>query len=403
MNDEPNENTRSSVEPVSSEPQAEKAPAPEPQTENAPAPNASGGKKFAAVTLRVLKYVFIDGLSGMATGLFATLIIGTIIDQLGSFIPGVVGRYIRYMGTFAKAMMGFGIGIGMAYKLKKSPLVAVGAGTAGMIGAFASKIIAGAAINETFSITTLVSVGEPLGAFIAALTALTVGSLVSGKTKVDIIVTPFVSIASGAAVGLAIGPPISAFMSFIGGVINSSASQQPVLMGILVSVLMGIALTLPISSAAIGVSLSLGGAAAGAAVVGCCCQMVGFAVMSFRENRWGGLVAQGLGTSMLQMPNILRHPLVWLPPILTSAIVGPIATAGFGMISNAVGSGMGTAGLVGPFQTYMTMTAAGFSPLSVLMEIACFQFLLPAALCLAISEIMRKAGAIRRGDLALDL
>ncbi|MBR2988464.1 MAG: PTS sugar transporter subunit IIC [Clostridia bacterium] len=355
-------------------------------------PTKSNG--FWKGVLKVLNYIFIDGLSGMAIGLFATLIIGTIIGQVGTWIPGPIGKFIASIGTFAKALMGAGIGIGMAYKLKKAPLVSISAGVAGQIGAFASNIIAGN--------TAIVGVGEPLGAFIAAFVALEVGSLVSGKTKVDIIVTPLVSIISGATIGLLVGPPISAFMKFIGGVINLATQQQPILMGILVSALMGIALTLPISSAAIGVTLELSGIAAGAAVCGCCCQMVGFAVMSFRENKWGGLVAQGVGTSMLQMPNIIRHPLVWLPPTITSAILGPISAL-IGMTSTAVGSGMGTAGLVGPFQTFTAMTAAGVNPWITLLEIAGFQIVLPAVICLAISELMRKLGAIKYGDLKLDL
>ena len=354
----------------------------------------SKGRKVWNVTKRVLNYVFIDGLSGMAIGLFCTLLIGTMIAQIGSLIPGVVGKFIGYIGTFAKAMMGAGIGLGMAYKLKKAPMVSISAGVAGMIGAFASNIIK--------DNTAIVGVGEPLGAFVAAFVALEVGSLVSGKTKVDLIVTPFVGIMSGAVVGLLLGPPISAFMSFIGNVINASAQQQPVLMGILVAVLMGIALTLPISSAAIGVSLGLSGIAAGAAVMGCCCQMVGFAVMSFRENKWSGLVAQGLGTSMLQMPNIIRRPIVWLPPIIASAILGPISAV-MGMTSTSVGAGMGTCGLVGNFQTYFAMTESGVSIWLTLIEIIGMQILLPAAICLGLSELMRHFKLLRKDDLKLDL
>ncbi|MBR7140671.1 MAG: PTS sugar transporter subunit IIC [Clostridia bacterium] len=352
-------------------------------------------KPFGKTVLYILNYIFIDGLSGMAMGLFATLIIGTIISTIGGYIPGDIGKFIVAMGTFAKAMMGAGIGIGMAYKLKKAPMVSISAGVAGMIGAFASNILKGN--------TTIVGVGEPLGAFVAAFVALEVGSLVSGKTKVDIIVTPLVGILSGATVGLLVGPPISAFMAFIGEIINTSAQQQPVLMGILVAVLMGIALTLPISSAAIGVSLGLSGIAAGAAVTGCCCQMVGFAVMSFRENKWSGIVAQGVGTSMLQMPNIIRRPIVWLPPIIASAILGPISSAVLGMTATKVGAGMGTSGLVGCIDTFTTMIAGGIDAWIVLLEIVGIQIILPALICLGISELMRKLGAIRQGDLKLDL
>jgi uncharacterized membrane protein len=274
-------------------------------------------------------------------------------------------------------------------------MVSISAGVAGMIGAFASNILKGN--------TAIVGVGEPLGAFVAAFVALEVGSLVSGKTKVDIIVTPLVGILSGATVGLLVGPPISAFMAFIGEIINTSSQQQPVLMGILVAVLMGIALTLPISSAAIGVSLGLSGIAAGAAVTGCCCQMVGFAVMSFRENKWSGLVAQGVGTSMLQMPNIIRRPIVWLPPIIASAILGPISSALLGMTATKVGAGMGTSGLVGCIDTFTAMTAGGVDAWIALLEIVGIQIILPALICLGISELMRKFNLIRQGDLKLNL
>lgn len=368
---------------------------------NTPENDGATEKNFFTFTKRVLSYIFIDGLSGMATGLFATLIIGTIICQIGSFFHNAFGYYLSCIGTFAKVLMGAGIGIGMAYKLKKTPLVSVSAGVAGMIGAFASKIIARSVFNETMSVTTLVAVGEPLGAFIAAFVALEVGSLVSGKTKIDIILTPLVSIFSGALIGLIAGPPISKFMTAIGNVINTSANQQPVLMGILVAVLMGIALTLPISSAAIGVSLGLGGIAAGSAVIGCCCHMVGFAVMSFRENKWGGLIAQGLGTSMLQMPNLVKHPLCWLPPIIASAALGPIGAV-IGFSSNPVGSGMGTSGLVGVITSFNVMAETVGTGKSILLVVL-FCIVLPAATVLLVSELFRKFNLIKKDDLKLNL
>ena len=351
----------------------------------------------------VLSYIFIDGLGGMAIGLFCTLIIGTIIGQIGSLIgkETFVGYFLVLIGNFAKILMGAGIGVGMAYKLKKDPLVSVSAGVSGMVGAYAAQII-----NKTVltgSVTTLASVGEPLGAFIAAFVALEVGSLVSKKTKVDIIVTPLVAILSGSVVGLLVGPPISSFMTFIGSVINTAAEQQPVLMGLLVAVLMGVALTLPISSAAIGVTLKLSGVAAGAAVVGCCCQMVGFAVMSFKENRWGGLAAQGLGTSMLQMPNLVRHPICWLPPVIASAVIGPFATTLGKIVSTPVGSGMGTAGLVGPIETFSAMLEAGNEWWSALLLILLFCIVLPAVITFGVSLIFRKTNLIKDGDLKLEL
>lgn len=352
----------------------------------------------------VLKYIFIDGLGGMATGLFCTLIIGTIICQIATLIgtDNFFGKQLYNVGSFAKILMGIGIALGMSYKLGKKPLVAISAGVAGMIGAYAKQLLNTDSPVFNGAITTLSSVGEPLGAFVAAFVAMEVGSLVVGKTKVDIIVTPLATIISGAVAGLLVGPPITAFMSLIGDIVDVSAQQQPILMGILVAVIMGVALTLPISSAAIGIALNLHGIAGGAAMIGCCCQMVGFAVMSFKENKWGGLAAQGLGTSMLQMPNLVKHPVCWLPPVITSAILGPVGVM-FGVISSPVGSGMGTAGLVGPIATYSEMTAAGTSPLITLLLIALFSFILPAAICLGISLLFRKFNLIKDGDLKLDL
>ena len=364
-------------------------------------PQEKSQKPILEKVKSVLNYIFIDGLSGMALGLFATLIIGTIICQIGSFFGDTkVAYYVKSVGTLAKALMGVGIGVGMAYKLKKAPLVAVSAGVAGMIGAFASKIIAGTVFNDAMSITTLVSVGEPLGAFVGAFVALEVGSLVSGKTKVDIIVTPLVAIAAGSIVGLLVGPPISQVMKWIGNVINTGAEQQPILMGIIVASIMGVCLTLPISSAAIGVSLGLNGIAAGAAVIGCSCHMVGFAVMSFRENKWSGLVSQGLGTSMLQMPNLVKHPLCWLPPIISSAILGPIGAV-CGVASSAVGSGMGTSGLVGVIETFSTMHQAGTNIGIVILLVSLFLIILPAILNIVLSEIFRKFNLIKENDLSL--
>ncbi len=350
-------------------------------------------KNVWAKIKRLLNYIFIDGMSGMAIGLFATLIIGTIIENIGKLFGGDFGNYIKIAGQFAKFTMGAGIALGMGYKLKKAPLVSVSAGVVGMLASFVSKI------NVGISFT---SVGEPLGAFISAFVALEVGSLVSGKTKVDVIVTPLTSIFSGALVAFLIGAPISELMTFLSGVIRTAGEQQPFLMGVLVAVLMGVFLTLPISSAAIGVTLGLDGIVAGAAVVGCCCQMVGYAVLSFRENKWGGLIAQGLGTSMLQMPNLVKKPILWLPPIIASAILGPISSCALQMTSSAVGSGMGTAGLVGVIETFSTMSANQDWWL-VLIQIIGIDILAPALICFLVGEIMRKMGWIKFGDLKLDL
>ncbi len=345
--------------------------------------------------------IFIEGLSGMATGLFATLIIGTIIQQIGSLIPGVIGEMCYIIGKIAASVTGVGIGCGVAVRFKESPLVIMSAATCGMMGAFASKILAGTVLVD--GVICYAGPGEPLGAFIAALAGIYVGRLVSGKTKVDIIITPLLSILAGSTVGLLLGPPISKVMTLIGEVINVSTQQQPFLMGILVSVLMGITLTLPISSAALGIILNLSGLAAGAATVGCCANMVGFAVASYRENKVNGLLAQGLGTSMLQIGNIVKKPIIWIPAILTSAILGPISTMVLHMTNDATGSGMGTAGLVGQITTFQTMTAEGVDPVIVLVKILIIQIVLPVLLAFGISEFMRKKGWIAEGDMKLNV
>lgn len=342
-------------------------------------------------TKKILNRIFIDGLSGMALGLFSTLIIGTIIAQIGTLIGGPVGSYLKVISNVAKTLTGAGIGVGVACKFKEGPLVTVSAAVAGMIGAFPAAPEA----------ITLGAPGEPLGAFVAAYVAIEVGHLVAGKTKVDILVTPLISICAGAAIGLFVGPYITDFMKWLGGLVNVNVEQSPIFGGIIVSVLMGMILTLPISSAAIGISMGLTGLAAGAATIGCCCQMVGFAVASYRENKVGGLIAQGVGTSMLQIPNIVRRPIIWIPAIVSSAILGPVASAVLHMVSTPVGSGMGSAGFVGQIAAFGAMTEAGMSTWMALLQIAIMHFILPALLTLGVSEFMRKKGWIREGDMAL--
>ena len=342
---------------------------------------------------KYLNRLFIDGLSGMAYGLFSTLIIGTIICQIASLIgSNAVGTYLTAIGTVAKTLTGAGIGVGVACKLKSSPLTTVAAAVCGMIGAFPNLA------NEAF---VMGKPGEPLGAFIAAYVAIEIGVLVSGRTKVDIIVTPVSCITVGASAGYFVGPYISAAMVWLGNLVNVNVEKYPILGGIAISVLMGVILTLPISSAAIGVSMGITGLAAGAATIGCCCNMVGFAVISYRENKFGGLIAQGLGTSMLQVPNLVKKPILWLPPVISSAILGPISSAVLKMVSSPVGSGMGSAGLVGQFAAYESMIAAGFSPVVALLEIMVMHFILPGVVTLSIAEAMRKMGLIKPGDLKL--
>ena len=348
---------------------------------------------------KLLDRIFIDGLTGMAQGLFATLIIGTIIQQIGTYCGGNIGNLIFTLGKVAAGLTGAGIGAGVARKLDAGHLVIVSAAVVGTIGAFAGDVMSGAVLKGNALV--LSGPGEPLGAFVASYIAIEIGILISGKTRLDIILTPLVCIGAGSAVGLLVGPPISGFMAWLGSLINWGTEQQPLIMGIVVSVLMGMILTLPISSAALGVILNLSGLAAGAATVGCCCNMIGFAVASFRENKISGLLSQGIGTSMLQVPNIVRHPLIWIPPILSSAILGPVSTMVFHMTNNATGSGMGTAGLVGPLMTWQVMTKSE-TELIVLVKIILIQFVLPAVITLLFSEVMRKRKWIHFGDMKLD-
>ncbi len=341
-----------------------------------------------------LNIIFIDGLSGMALGLFSTLIIGTIIAQVGSLIGGNVGVYLIAIANVCKTLTGAGIGVGVACKLKSSPLVAVAAGVCGMAGAFPSIATESFAIGKP---------GEPLGAFVGAIVAVLLGNLIAGKTKLDIILTPLVSIVPGALAGYFCGGPISSFMTWLGNLVNINVEAHPFVGGLAISVLMGMILTLPISSAAIGISMGISGLAAGAATIGCCCNMVGFAVASYKENKMGGLIAQGVGTSMLQVPNIMKHPLIWIPSIVSSAILGPIASCVFKMTSTPVGSGMGSAGFVGQIAAYGSMVENGMSAGMAIGLIVLMHFVLPALVTLLVSEFMRKKKWIKSGDMKLSM
>lgn len=323
------------------------------------------------------KRYFIDAMSAMAFGLFASLLIATIFQTI-SDKTGVM--FFAKMAEFGKAAQGSAMAVAIGMALNAPNLVLF------------SLCAVGYGAN---------SLGGPLGTLLVTIVACEFGKLVSKETKIDILVTPTVTIAAGTGLALLIGPGISYIMKVFGEFIMLCTEMQPFFMGILISVSIGIALTLPISSAAICASLSLVGLAGGAATAGCCAQMVGFAVMSFRENRWGGLFAQGLGTSMLQMGNIIKNPLIWLPPTIASAITGPLATCVFNLQNGiAVASGMGTCGLVGPIGV---MASKGFgTPLSwVGMILICI--VLPAVLTPIIAYPFRKFGWIKDGDLKLDL
>lgn len=353
-------------------------------------------KKSGGFLKSYLTRVFVDGLSGMALGLFATLIVGTILKQLGVYIPGRFGVIIFNVGSVAQLATGAGIGCGVAVKLNAKPLVIFSAAACGFVGAFASQI-------PSMLTVSVSGAGDPLNAFIAAYVCVEIGGLIAEKTKIDIILTPLTSVIAGGTVGIITGTPIAQFNDWLGSLVEYGAQAHPFLTGLIVSVLMGMFLTLPISSAAIGVILGLSGIAAGAATVGCCANMIGFAVMSYRENKFGGLLAQGLGTSMLQMPNIMKNPRIWIPPIITSAILGPLSTMLLKMTNTSAGSGMGTAGFVGPILSFTDMTAAGEDAKTVIIKIVLMYLILPAAISLGISEGMRKAGWIKQGDMKLNV
>ena len=341
----------------------------------------------------------IDALGAMAQGLFCSLLIGTIIDTVGkqlgiSFLtmPVATINEVSYtVGGLASAMSGPAMAVAIGYALQCPPLVLFSLIAVG----FASNALGGA--------------GGPLAVLFVAILAAEVGKAVAGETRIDILVTPLVTIGVGVALAAWWAPALGAAAMQVGALIMWATNLQPFLMGIAVSVLVGVALTLPISSAAICAALSLTGLAGGAAVAGCCAQMVGFAVMSFPENRWGGLVSQGIGTSMLQMGNIVKNPRIWIAPILTSAITGPVATCLFRLEMNGppVSSGMGTCGLVGQIGVYtgwLNDVAAGTKTAITAQDwlgLALVSFILPAVLCPLINLVLRRIGWVKDGDMTL--
>lgn len=331
------------------------------------------------IEISVSRYL-IDALSYMALGLFSTLLIGTIFNTLGDKLG--ISLFTEFISPMARQVTGPAIGVAIAYGLQAPPLVI-----------FSCALVGGCG-NE---------LGGPVGAFIATILACECGKLISKETKIDILVTPFITILVGALSSQFFGPIISSLLTSFGNLIMHATEMQPIIMGALVSTLIGIALTLPISSAAICIMLDLSGLAGGAATVGCCCQMIGFAIMSFKENGIGGLVSQGLGTSMLQMPNIIKNYRIWIPPTLASFILGPLSTTVFKLENIPIASGMGSSGLVGQFGTITAMSNIGANTSSTLLSIFIIQFILPATVTLVIYKIMEKKNLIKSGDLKLDL
>ncbi len=345
------------------------------------------------IEISVKRYVQ-EALSAMGQGLFASLLIGLIIKTIGQqlcHIPGVTEEtwYVAILievGQFAMDMMGPAIGVAVAWALKAPPLVLFACAPVGFMGA-------------TFTAFGIKATGGPAGAFIAVAFAAEFGKMVSKETKVDILVTPAVTILVGGIVAKLIGPGVGWCMIKLGGSIEAACEWQPFWFGIFISVVVGLVLTAPISSAALCIMLGLSGLAAGAATAGCCAQMIGFAVISYKDNGVGGLISQGIGTSMLQVPNIVLHPQILIPPTLAAAITGPIATCILKMTNNAAGAGMGTSGLVGQI---MTLTDMGFT-FTVLWKILLVQILLPAVLSYVIYKIMYGKQIIKDGDMSLNM
>ena len=329
---------------------------------------------------RIFKKYFVDALSHMAYGLFCSLILGLIIGQIAK-IPGLAFlNFISEALSSTSPLVGACIGLAIANGFQCSPLVVISSAVTGALG---------------------YQFGGPVGAYLAVVVGAKAGMLVSKKTAIDIILTPLVTVIAGGLIAKYCCSPINDFMLYLGSLINEATKLSPFMMGITVSVLVGCALTLPISSVAICVMLGIDGLAAGAATAGCCAQMVGFAVISFKDNGMGGLISQGVGTSMLQIGNIVRKPLIWLAPTLTAAILGPVSTMVFKMTNTALGAGMGTSGLVGPLATYAAMSGTGTASGILILEIITLHFVAPAIIALAIHALMSRLGLVKPGDMKI--
>ena len=342
-------------------------------------------KKNAFRWYTPFKYVYdrylIQAMGSMALGLFASLIIGLILSQIAK-VPG-----LEFFGCGAEVLaasspvVGAAIGVAIAHGLKSSPLTMFSCAAIGALG---------------------YQLGGPVGAYIAAVVGCEIGRLVAGKTKIDIVLTPMVVIIVGSLAAKFVGPGVNSFMTWLGSVVNAATVMAPIPMGIIIATVVGMALTAPISSAALCIMLNLNGLAAGAAAAGCCAQMIGFAVISFKDNGFGGLISQGLGTSMLQVPNILRKPAIWIAPTLTGAVLGPISTALLGMTNTPSGAGMGTSGLVGQFGAWQAMvTEGGMEPVTALIQILIMHVFAPAVLSLVFHLIVKKLGWVHDGDMKL--
>lgn len=385
--------------------------------------NSISGKIWSGVK-SISKRWFIVASGGMAYGLFATLIAGTIVNQIGKWIGNsTLGLAFQAAGLAAQLLMGAGIGAGVALSLKAERLVLFSALCAGFIGAQSSAIINAvqsadpSSVLQMFNFTAnvavengalirrggLVSPGEPVSAFVTAIAAVEIGQLLKGRTRLDIVVLPLTAIFTGLLLAFSVCPPIARAFISLGNWIMLSTEASPVWMGFVLSVSVGLLLTMPTSSAAICVACGIGGLAGGAAVVGGAAHMVCFSVMSWRENRIPGLIAQGLGTSMLQIPNIFKNPRVLVPPVIASAVCGPLAAAVFSLQCGSTGSGMGTAGLVGLFTTVTASLDAGLSVGRLVPALILLFFAIPVIFGITGRLLLGRAGWIKDGDLKLEL
>jgi uncharacterized protein len=372
-------------------------------------------KKFLLIVKKYANRWFIQAFSGMAQGLFVTLIAGTIIKQLGKLIQSTgtpsgisIGNGLNVIGSMASILMGAGIGAGIAKYLKCSNLTVLSCTVAGLIGAFSLSFIEGTWVNLATQTISIKSPGNPVGSYVCALIAAEVGNLVSGKTKLDILLVPL-TVIFVSALSTFVAWPFIKFIDLIAKGIEISVAATPFFMGIVISTTMGLLLTLPTSSAAIWISIAAVSPnsdamliAGGAACVGCCAHMVGFAVSSFRENRWGGLIAQGLGTSMLQIPNLIKNPKILIPQIVASMIVGPLSTTVFMLRCNASGGGMGTSGFVGILG--MIEASSGLIPVwQLTLGILLLAIVIPAIISFGVSELLRKVNWIKVNDMKLEI
>lgn len=347
--------------------------------------------------MKILRRIFVDGLSGMTAGWFCTFVIGTILQQIANWAGGSPGGILQICAAALKVFAGAAIGAGIAYKLGESMLTASAAAAAGMIGAYSTQILNGSILTDGKIL--LDGPGQPLTAFVAAYIGIEIGRIVSGQMKPARFLAPFLTIIAGGGAGILISPYIEGFIGKIGKIIQWGTQQEPWLMGIVVAVFMGIVCTLPINPVAFASMLHLTGIAAGAAAVGCSAQMVGFAAAGLRENGVGGFLAQGIGTSMLQLTNILRRPWIWIPSIVSSAILGAVSAVLFKMPNSSLGAVMGTTGLSGAVSAYNMMEPGTGSAVLILIMYAAA----PAILTYFIAEAMRRAGIIKNGDMKLDI